>query len=192
MVAGKLLVIETTCTKTKKGKRKKVGPFFCHRDKCSCSFTHSTLPLGHCQQLLQTEGEVSDSGALLSDLPVILPLWNGRSWLPGWGILSFQHPFLLLSELCQKPSFLPDLKLVLTFLAPVAQFSFKKSIISPLLLYRRLYRKRHSWKHPNSWYLSRRLIIVCNMGLKTLLDSSGFIKMWYREGQAKCNNPFWI
>lgn len=36
-----------------------VGPFYSHRDKCCCSFTHSILPLGHCQQLLQTEGEVS-------------------------------------------------------------------------------------------------------------------------------------
>lgn len=152
--------------KNKKRKRKKVGPFYCHRDKCSCSFTHIIFPLGQCQQLLQTEGEVSYSGALLSDLAMVLPLGNGRSWLPDWGILSFQHPFLLLSELCQKPSFLLDLKLLLTFLAPVAQSSFKKSIISPLLLYRRLFRKRHSWKDPNSWYLSRRLIIVCNMGLK--------------------------
>lgn len=96
----------------------------------------------------------------------------------------------LLPELCQKPSFPLDLKLLLTFLAPITQFSFKKSIISPLLLYRRPFMKRQSWKDPNSWYLSRRVIIVCNMGLKKLLDSSGFIKIWYREGQAKCNNPF--
>lgn len=111
-------------------------------------------------------GKVSCSRALLSDLPMVLPLWRGRSWLPDWGILSFHHPFLQLSELCQKPSSLLDLNSSLHFWLPVAQFSFKKSIISPLLLHRRLFRKRHSWKDPNSWYLSRRLIIVGNMGLK--------------------------
>lgn len=155
-----------------KKRKKKSGFFYCHRDKCCCFFTYSILPLGHYRWLLQTEGEVSYSGALLSDLPMILPLWNERNWLSGWGILSFHHSPLLVSELCQKPSFSLDLKLLPTFLAPVAQFSFKKSIISPLLLYRSLFRKRHSWKDPNSWYLSRRLLIVCNTGLKKKMISA--------------------
>lgn len=167
---GKLLIVEITRTR---GRKKKIVSFYCHWDKCSCSFTHSIFPLGHCQQLLQTEGKVSCSGALLSDLPMALQLKLaarlGNPFISTPILTSFRAvPETLIPPGPGAPSYIPG--------SCSTNFFQKEHHQSPFIIQKAFQEKA---------YLegSQQLVFIqetdncMQHGPQKLLDSSGFTKM---------------